>query len=235
MSDWIKIDGVSSDTVGLYIDTPPVPPPARRRYSVYTTGSDEDMTLRDETFEDTEYSITGYVFKNGADYADSSLIYNYLLNASTLEISRLSGFYFKVRQAHVDVETEYDGNRIRYTANFVLAPFRYAVENPAISITSGDYIENKGNRYSKPTFKFSIQGNLTLNVNGESFQITNTASGYKDFTIETGLYTVYSGTEICPCVTTGKFPFFSPGYNRVIFSAGGNIALSQVYVNERWY
>ena len=84
--DWFKINGISSYTVKIYVDTPSVPPMAQQRFSTYQVGADEDVTYPDDIFDDIIYSLTFYTFRNDFDNTD---IYSFLSNAQTLEISRL--------------------------------------------------------------------------------------------------------------------------------------------------
>ena len=94
--DYFKINGVSCVDKGIWCDTPPVPPLAKQRYTTFQTSADEDRTTPDESFEDITYKLTFFTFDN-EDY-DNREIYEYISAAKRLEISRLSGLYFKVRQ-----------------------------------------------------------------------------------------------------------------------------------------
>lgn len=230
-NDRVFINGVSSDSIDIYVDTPPVPAPAVRRYNVYSTGSDEDTTIPDETYEDVPYELTCYDFKKPSDYSSSSKVYEFFQNAKTLTISRYPGVYFKVRQVVVYTETEYDANRIRYRVSFLLAPFKYLSENPEITIDSGDFVKNEGNRYSKPTFYINATGDITLEVNGERFQIT--LDGYNSIVVECGKYAVFKDGKLLTCVTSGKFPFLAPGQNRIVYS--GSVQSFKLKVNARCY
>lgn len=231
--DWFKINGVSSDTVGIYVDTPSVPPMAQQRYMQYTTGTDEDGTTPDDTYEDIEYVLTFYTF-NRTDF-DNSDIYAFLANAKTLEISRLNGFYFKVRQVYVDTpENVMKGEKIRYTITFILAPFKYFTSEEEITLKNGSIVTNYGTRYCKPTFYIttSDNGDVTIIVNGATFQLLNLVKG-QTVTVDTSRYIAYVGNEILYNRTVGQFPFLASGDNYISWS--GSVSSLKVLKNERNY
>lgn len=231
--DWFKINGVSSDTVDIYVDTPSVPPMAQQRYTQYTTGTDEDGTTPDDTYEDIEYTLIFYTFDR-PDF-DNSAIYAFLANAKTLEISRLRGFYFKVRQVHVDIpENVMRGEKIRYTVTFMLAPFKYFTGEEETNISSGSIVTNRGNRFCKPTFtiKTNASGDVTLTVNGQNFWLLGLSAG-QTVTIDTSRYIAYSDGQILYNKTKGQFPFLAVGDNYVTCSL--NVSEMKILKNERNY
>ena len=56
--DYFLLDGVSSATVGLYVDTPPIPPLAKLRYTTWQTGIDMDNASPDDVFENITLSFS---------------------------------------------------------------------------------------------------------------------------------------------------------------------------------
>lgn len=232
MIDWFKINGISSHSHGLHVDTPAVPPMAHRRFSTYQTGADEDGTYSDDTFEDITYNLTFYTLTR-QDF-DNTDIYAFLANPETLEISRLTGYYYKIRQLALDnPENLFRGEKIRYKLNFKLAPFRYFAENSAIPLTvNGGTVKNNGTRYSKPTFEIVGTGDISINVNGQKFEIKGLSDSQK-IIIDTSKYITYSGSELFHNRTIGQYPFLNVGDN--VISWGGNVKNVQISLNERCY
>lgn len=232
MSDWFKINGISSNSLGLLVDTPSVPPMARRRFTTYQAGSDEDGTYSDDTFEDISYNLIFYTISR-QDF-DNTDIYAFLANAETLEISRLSGYYYKIRQLAVDnPENLFRGEKIRYTLNFRLAPFRYFTEKPPISLTNnGGIVQNNGTRYSKPIFEIVGTGDISITVNGKKFEVKGLTNSQK-IIIDTSKYITYSGNELFHNRTIGQYPFLNVGGN--VISWGGNVENVEISLNERCY
>ena len=231
-TDFFTLDGESSNTKAIWCDTPPVPPMAKQRYTAYQTGADEDRTTPDESYEDVKYNLTFYTIEGGYDTRD---IYSYIQSAKQLQISRLEGLYFKVRQVDLSsVETAFKGNRIKYTASFTLAPFKYAVSNDEVTIFDGDVIVNNGSRYSKPIIELAGSGDITLGFNGDNYTITLPSDG-ETVIIDSDRYITYdkSSHEVKHNVVGGLYPMLAVGNNA--FTVTGSVSSVKIKKNERWY
>ncbi|MDE6796842.1 MAG: hypothetical protein K2J36_02355 [Ruminococcus sp.] len=230
--DYFVINGVSSRTIpDIYVDTPSVPPMAQQRYTTYQNGADEDGTSPDNTFENISYTLTFYTFDR-TDF-DNTDIYSFLANAETLSISRLDGYYFKVREVHPETpENVSQGRKIRYRIGFTLAPFRYFTDNPEITVSDGDVIKNSGTRYSRPVFKIVGNGDIKLNVNGETFEVRGLDAGVETV-IDSSRYITYSVNDLFFNRTIGKYPFLAVGDN--IVSWEGDVRSVKIVKNERCY
>lgn len=236
--DYILINGVSSDTVDIHIDTPPAPPMAQQRYTTTYTGADEDQTVPDDTFEDMQYPIDFYSFF--PESYDNSAVYAFFRGAKTLQISRLPGYYFKVRKVALSQpRVVADGKRIDYTATFTLAPFKYKTNTEYISVTSGDTVVNAGTRYAKPIYKIHtmsqhivLKNDVTLTVNGVDFELKDLPSD-ADVYVDCERYIVYSGDVIMTYKSYGQFPFLAVGNNTIAIS--GRYTALAIRKNERCY
>ncbi len=230
--DWFKINDVSSDTVDIFVDSVSVPLMARQRYSTYELGADEDVTMPDDTYEDVSYSIVFYdLFRE--DF-DNTRIYSFLSNAKKLEISRLPGYYFKVRQMSVNsVQAAYNGKKIRYEVSFVLAPFKYKTDNEPITLYSADIVINTGTRYSKPLIEISGSGTINFVVNNVPFTLI-IPSDATTIIIDSEQKVVYNKDtkKVLWNCTSGKFPLLSVGNNNIYFNEG---ATAKIWKNERCY
>lgn len=231
------LNSVSSDTVGLYVDTLPVPEMAKMRYSQWTVGADEDRSQPDWTFEDVEYSITAYQFK--PESLSNTDIHKFLQNPQTLQLSILEGVYFKIRSISVRTTSEYENQRIRYDINMTLAPFRYATVNDEITLTSGQAVEVSGNRYCKPIFKIAVPNeylapqSIELSVNFQTITVAlpNPATTIIDSEREI----IYTGNMLLYNNAVGKFPLLSPGQNLISWTATAGVSSVKLIKNERWY
>ena len=92
------INGVSARSKGITTVDPLQPPPmAARRYSDYQVGSDTDLIVSDDGFDDIRYSITVRVIGK-PESLDNAALYAYLAGAQTLRISRLPLYEFRIRK-----------------------------------------------------------------------------------------------------------------------------------------
>lgn len=234
--DWFKFDGVLCDTKGLYCDTPQIPPMAKKRITTFKFGSDEDGVYSDDSFENVKYTLQAFKFpmSQTAEYVDTEL-YAWIQSAKILEISRYSGFYFKIRTIDgVQPVTRSDGMRIDYKIAMTLSPFRYMKENPEFPLPQDGIITNTGTRYSKPIFKFTVTGSgAVITTNGQRLMIDENGL----ITIDSNRMIVYKtvdGENISIMdKTTGKMPMFSVGTNLV--TTMGNVSNFTIIGNWRCY
>lgn len=226
--DYIIINGVSSNTVHVWIDTPPMPPKARKKTQSISIPGREDVITTNGEYEDVEYKITAYVFER--DYNPDQL-YIWMENAKTITTSLSSDYYYKVKKVN-GVTPSYSGHgKYRLDLSFTCSPFRYSLSNNKIEKTTKTFtINNTGTYFSEPVYEIQGSGEISVKVNDNENTIT--------------VYDV-NGTIIIDCerlvaynsdndflVTKGVFPFLSVGSNTVTVT--GNVTKTGVYVNKRW-
>lgn len=227
MVDYIRLDGVSSETIGVYCDTPAVPPMGQQRYTVFQTGAEEDRTTADNTFEDMAITVNLITFK--AATFDNSALYAFLFGKTRLEFTRHSGFYYKIRRLEVEqAEAEFDGARIIYKVTFIVAPFRYFVSNPAIPVNSGDIVVNTGTFFSRPEITVAGSGEITISVNGKDFTLFDVAGTVK---IDSERHICYSGDNIIYNKDSGSYPLLAVGDNEITWE--GTVTSMSIVVNGR--
>lgn len=215
--DYVIMDGVSSETVGLYIDTPPVVPMAQQRYSQYSVGVDADIFRRDDVFEPIKISIPGYVFFRGTDF-DLSAVYAFFVNAEKIQLSRFADRYLKIRAVSgITPAHQYDGARIKIKIDLICDPFKYFSSNEPFS-PDDPIITNPGTRYSRPVYKITHNGACQLVVNGQRLKIYSTAPS--PIFIDSGRMIAYSSTDQNATMhTEGIFPFLAAGEN-IVYTTG---------------
>lgn len=235
-----KIDGLSSDNFGLWVDTLPLPPVAIRKRTEYYTDNDEGGIIPDSTFENIQYPINAYVFKPST-FNDTELR-KYLLDGDKLELSCLPNVYYKILAIDSACLNSYDGLRFDYAIQFTLKPFRYAVDNEFIAVESGNVVVNDGNRYSKPVIKIACIGDVNINVNGKIFQLKGieqpvvegiTGTAYQTVYIDSDRSIVYIDDEIQVGNYNGKFPTLAVGDNEISWT--GDVSSVEIQKNTRWY
>lgn len=231
--DAFKINGVSCKTIGAWANTPSVPPMAKQRYTTYQNSSDEDSTVADDTFEDIPYKLVFFTFD--AENYDNSDIYAFFSDAKTLEISRFPNKYFKIRQLDIgQPEQNFNGKKVKYTANFRLAPFKYSSSNEEITLSNGDVVENKGTRYARPTIEIAGSGTITLSINGVEFTVVLADTG-QYVVIDSERLITYDKTtkQLIQNGTNGYYPMLPIGESQITWS-GGTTVYVKIKVNERW-
>lgn len=235
--DYIIVNGVDSRTLSsIWVDTPPVPPFAKQRYTKENAGSDTDNFTLDDEYENITLKVTAYSFP---DDFDNTAFYAYFKNATTLITSRFSNYCYHVKYVEIaEPESVSNGARIKYTIAFECEPFKYSAENEFVALPEwvGYTTQNHGTRYSKPVFVIDTSSatDLTLTVNGESLAIAN-APAFTQIMIDCESMTASSDIVLNP-YSTGKFPFFAVGDNMIsVSSNSGTISSVAIKKNERWY
>lgn len=214
-TDSFTLDGVSSDTLGVFVDTLPPMPMAEQQYADLNTGADEQLTTPDDVYNNIVYQIPFYVFLP-ENYNDSA-IKAFCKNKSTLTLSRYPDYYFKIRKINLSaVDSIGRGKRIDYVLTLTLAPFRYSADNDWISLTGDGDVYNNYTRYSKPTFEIVMRGNMRLTVNGSDF-IINAPETDTTIIVDSERHITYAGTTLLTGKTNGKYPLFAVGRNQVSY------------------
>lgn len=214
------LDGVSSDTLGLFCDYLQPMNMAEQKYSEYNTGEDEPLVIPDEVYSNIPYQIRFYTFLD-EDYNDTA-IKTFCANKQILTLSRYPDYYFKIRRISLTAADGLGyGKRIDYVLALSIAPFRYVTDNPQVILSTGDDIINEHSRYSKPEFEITGSGNITLTVNGSDFTITGLGLG-QTVTIDSTRHVTYSGNTLLTGKTNGKYPLLNAGSNTVTWT--GNVS-----------
>ena len=208
-----SLDGVSSDTLGLFVDFLAPVPLADQRYTDFNTGADEQGTTPDDVFNNIQYQIRFYTFLPD-DYNDTA-IKAFCYGKSVLTLSRFPDYYFKIKKTSLQAaDGSGYGKRIDYILTLTLAPFRYTVDNEQITLASGDSIVNEHTRYSKPEFEITGTGDITLTVNGAEFSVKGLETN-QTIIIDSSRHVTYSGNTLLIGKTEGKYPLLDVGSNTV--------------------
>ncbi len=223
-----SLDGVSSDTLGLFVDFLPPVPLADQRYTDFNTGADEQGTTPDDVFDNIQYQIRFYTFLPD-DYNDTA-IKAFCFGKSVLTLSRFPDYYFKIKKTSLQAaDGSGYGKRIDYILALTLAPFRYTVDNEQITLASGDSIVNEHTRYSKPEFEITGTGDITLTVNGAEFSVKGLETN-QTIIIDSSRHVTYSGDTLLIGKTEGKYPLLDVGSNTVSWTG----SISSVKYRGNW-
>lgn len=227
--DYIVINGISSDTVGLYIDTPPMPPMQVRNFQTITIPNrSEVLTMHEITRPDVQIDINAYLFDDEQS-ADPSAIYAYLDGAQTLKTSKNENFEYRVSRL-LSIVPAYQGRgKQLLTISFMCSPYRYSTDNDAIEMTQfPGVVSNNGTTFCQPIFKLYGSGDLTLIVNEDTDNELTIldVDGYVIADAEK-MICHKDGTFLR---SSGKIPFFGVGDN----SIQTNATKIEIIKNERW-
>lgn len=230
------IDGISSDTHGIWVDTLNPVPHAKQRYTSGYTGSDEPYALPDDVFEPIKYNITFYKFFPTS--LDDSALRAYLIKGSVLQLSILPDVYFKILSITTQqVSQTADNKRINYVLSLTLKPFRYLVSNDWITLSKGDTVVNNGTWKSKPLIELTDpDGDITLKVNNVDYKITGLTASQSEtpnkYYIDSDRFIIYNqNNELITGKDSGKLPELIVGNNVITWT--GTVTTVKIKLNRR--
>lgn len=225
------LDGVSSDTLGLFVDYLAPMSLAEQRSTDSNTGEDEQLTTPNNVFNNITYAIRFYTFLN-EDYNDTA-IKAFCFGKSRLTLSRYPGYYFKIKKISLQaVDGSGYGKRIDYTLTLTVSPFRYVDDNEWISLVAGDDIYNDHTRYSKPLFEIKGTGNITVTVNSVTFTVNGLTTNQTIY-IDSERHITYSGSTLLTGKTDGAYPLLNIGRNLISWT--GTVSTIKYKGNWRDY
>jgi phage-related protein len=236
--NFFKINGVSCKDMHLWCNTLPAPQIPKMKVQTFSVGSEENKVIFDDEYEDIPYKITCFSFDN-TDYSNVQLINAYFLGAKTLEISRLTGVYFKVKDVSVNVDTSFKGSKLKYTVAFKLSPFKYAVSNDEIELENGQTIVNNGSIFSRPIIEIHGSMTATITCNGVDFVVDlgNNLGVYVIADSEKLVTYDKSTNELLQNRTSGLYPLLAPGNNVISWTNTAGLEYIQyvsIIKNERY-
>lgn len=169
-ADKMYINGMSSDEVGLYIDSPPSPPMPKRTYSGYTVpGRSESVTVPDDIFEDITLTAKAFVFDG---LYQPEKIYSFISNAKTVYFSTSDQYFYKVKRVLGITPQYYNHGKRLLQVQFVCSPYRWARSNDYTAVSNGDGFKINGNIYCEPIYHLEgISGDVIFSVNGVKLEI----------------------------------------------------------------
>lgn len=230
--DYFWLDGVSSQTVGIWTDTPIMPAYGQRKYIQYDV-SDESDGYADDYREDVEYTLTCYTFER--DF-DPRAVYAFLDGKKRLVESIRPNIEYRIKKV-LGVVPEYEGKgKTTLKIGFVMSPYKYSVNNPEVAVRSGGTIDCEGSVFAKPIIKFKATGTVNIITNGQSFKIYDLPADTQ-VTIDSQKQIVYDQNgNILLNKTEGYLPLLAVtnGEQSNIITWSGNLSGMKIIKNERW-
>ena len=239
--DKMFLDGVCSDTVGLYVDTPPMPPMAEENVIEYDVpGLSGKLNRKTGTYQDITITVRCFVFDGGYHPGQ---IYKFLSNAKTLSFTRATGYFYQVKKV-LGVTPQYQTSGKNFlNVQFVCSPFRYRKQNiPQAFSASPANVYNMGNIYSEPVYRLTIKSDAQLaifRVNGIALQILANALDTGTIVIDIPRKKIYkeSSGDVLTIVqqyTSGAFWNMTLNHGANELTWNSEITSVEVTANERW-
>ena len=232
--DCLIIGNETSNTYGLYVDTPPKRSmAAQNTQKIDIPGREESLYVTDDEYEDVVMNIKALTFSNDFDI---SPVYTWLRSARSFSFSSEPNNCYRVKKLN-GITPSYSGHgKNIYTISFVVSPFVYRTDEAVISKTAREFIvTNNGNHYCRPTIKVYGTGDISLIIADESTEGMPTTPDITIFgvdgycVIDAERTLVHKDGEFVRF--SGKIPFAAVGDNGFIWSGG--YTKCELVMNER--
>ena len=237
MNPYIIFNGISSDDIGLeglIIEAlPDEIKPEKNTEEEQILGRDGSSIEDLGTY--ATYTTNIKINANGANLTD---IYawldgeGWLTTSDDPEYMRYVGFYAQGKDQRFRADACYD----TITIQIVVQPYKYKVEQEAITLTAAAVFAGEGNKNAKPIIEITGSGDISLMVNDASVLLDDMSGTiFIDCDTETP-YTEVNGVKAFVgrkiSVIDDKWPELEPGTNSISWS--GNVSKIVVHPWWRW-
>ncbi|MBS6486371.1 hypothetical protein [Veillonella sp.] len=228
---YIFCNNINSNDLGLIIENTPEIPTTNFNYDEIEIDGGENLTIR-SGFSDVEFKIDFTYFAEPEEYLmKKQRIDSWLLgNVNKYLIYSLDDFSaYKVKKVAIDNTTTTSRYVRHFTATFTCAGLKYLSSGlkPLILTSSGVELNNFGSYESKPFFKIYGSGNITVNINGNSFMVKN-ISNY--VLVDSELKECYKDSTNMGKNMTGDYPILLVGENTISWSG----TVTKIELTPRW-
>lgn len=220
--------GVDSSTIeGLMIcELPPITKPKMRVQETTIDGVDGSI------IEELGYESYDKSLKIGLTYNfDVDKIIKYFTGEGQVVFSNESDKYYN---AKIIDQIDYE-RLLRFkeaTVKFRVQPFKYKLNESAITLTESGTVTNVGLEYSKPIMKITGSGTVEVLVNGLAIFTYIFPENETEVIIDSEKEDAYLGTVLKNRTMTGEFPRLLDGENTISWS--GNVTSIVVEPKSRW-
>lgn len=230
---YIIFNNLDSRDLDITIENIPNIPATNKIYKSIEIDGGENLT-KIKGFEDIEISFN-FVYKAKEDkyFMQKARIDNWLLSATNKYLFYSMDEYktYKVKQVNIS-ETKTTSRIVRrFTATFTCNGLKYMTSGLKVkTILNSGILNNFGTYEAKPIIKVYGSGNITININNNSFTIKNMV----DYVvIDAEIKKCYKDNTNKGRDMTGDYPVFSIGRNAISWT--GNATKLEIIPNWRCY
>lgn len=207
------------------VDRPKIPTAKKKVEFIEIDGRENGALTKEKGYEDVEFTIEFNLLEDENIKPLLRKIKAWIMSAKVVSFTD-DYVYRKIKSVEIgDIE-----NEIEEYGNFQVAfksdPYEYAIEQP-FTLTTPATIINQGTLHSLPKLTIYGTGNITIQINGISFQIKGVNPSV---IVDSDLMECYYNTTPMNDKMIGKFPIFKEGENTI--SWVGNV--NMIDIETRW-
>lgn len=231
MRSYIFYNNQNSNDLELIIENTPEIPTANFTYDEIEIDGGENLTIKNG-FTDIEFKINFAYFADPEEYlSKKQRIDSWLLsNINKYLIYSLDNFVaYRVKKIVIDNTTTTSRTVRHFTVTFTCTGLKYLTTglNTLELTSSGTELNNFGNYESKPLLKIYGSGNITININRNSFNIKNVSSYV---IVDSELKECYKDSTNKGKDMTGEYPVLLIGKNTISWTG----TVTKIELTPRW-
>lgn len=207
------------------VERPKIPTAKKKVEFIEIDGRENGALTKEKGYEDVEFTVEFNLLEDENIKPLLRKIKAWIMSAKIVSFTD-DFVYRKIKSVEIgDIENEIEEYG-KFQVTFKSDPYEYAIEQP-ITITNPVTIINQGTLHSLPKLTIYGTGNITIQINGISFQVKDV----NPFVIvDSDLMECYYNTTPMNNKMVGKFPTFKEGENTIAWTG----SVSKIDIETRW-
>lgn len=218
-------DELGQDYYLCMVDRPKIPTAKKKVEFIEIDGRESGALTKEKGYEDVEFTVEFNLLEDENIKPLLRKIKAWIMNAKIVSFTD-DYVYRKIKSVEIgDIENEIEEYG-KFQVTFKSDPYEYAIEQP-FTLTTPTTIMNQGTLHSLPKLTIYGTGNITIQINGSSFQIKGVNPSV---IVDSDLMECYYNTTPMNDKMVGKFPIFKEGENTISWTG----SVDMVDIETRW-
>jgi len=207
------------------VERPKIPTAKKKIEFIEVDGRENGALTKEKGYEDVDFTVEFNLLEDENIKPLLRQIKAWIMSAKIVSFTD-DYVYRKIKSVEIgDIDNEIEEYG-KFEVIFKADPYEYAIEQP-ITITNPVTIINQGTLHSLPKLTIYGTGNITIQINGISFQVKDV----NPFVIvDSDLMECYYNTTPMNNKMVGKFPTFKEGENTIAWTG----SVSKIDIETRW-
>lgn len=218
-------DRLGRDYYVCMVDRPKIPTAKKKIEFIEVDGRENGALTKNKGYEDVEFTVEFNLLEDENIKPLLRGIKAWIMNAKILSFTD-DFVYRKIKSVEIgDIENEIEEYG-KFQVTFRSDPYEYSIEQP-FTLTTSATIMNQGTLHSLPKLTIYGTGDITVQINGISFQVKGVNPSV---IVDSDLMECYYNTTPMNNKMIGKFPIFKEGENTISWTG----SVSKIDIETRW-
>ncbi|MBJ8054694.1 phage tail family protein [Bacillus cereus] len=207
------------------VERPDIPTAKEKIEFIEVPGRENGSLTKKNGYEDVTFKVNFNLLEDENIKPLLRRIKAWLMRAKILSFTD-DNVYRKIKSVEIgDINNEIEEYG-QFEVTFISDPYEYAIEQP-LEFNTAITIINYGTLHSLPKFNIYGSGTITIQINGQSFQLKDVSNS---IVVDSDLKECYSGTTPMNNKMVGDFPTFKEGENTISWAG----TVTKIELETRW-